>query len=551
MILFSHISGRTLALGRQVEWRGLAMAAEELERFAQTGFFGPVRVLSTEECRTFLDEVDASAPRPLGWKKGAAATSSAYYRIATRPEIIEVVSELLGGEVMLWGASLIERDPDQKHPWHTDIESSAPDGTTASVWIGLENATAESSLLVVSRSHRLGLTVQEARHGRGIAREEADADDILLLAREHDGRAQIINTRAGDGDALFFDGRLWHGTHNVSGRTRRALLLQYATSGTAIRVPDLGQPNWPFRMLDQPRPPCLLVRGSASPDSNRLVPGPAAEGTSSQGRPLTSRIQQLRLPLEVDEKRGWRPHPLFSGRTANLPALSCHASALLHGRSPHPPHTHAEEELLLVLAGEVEVDLPSAEAAMRLQPGEFVYYPEGFAHTLRTTSGETANYVMLKWRGEQGAEAAALPFGRFRTAAAGVLFEGPTEYLRKLHAHVTLLEPGSGYEPHVDAYDVAIVLLDGEVETIGGRVTPHDVVFYRAGEAHGMRCLGDAPARYLVFEFHGRTWLGTGQLRDPRLRAKLGMVLGRARAAQRRRAGSLRLPKRRPPAAAA
>jgi quercetin dioxygenase-like cupin family protein len=201
--------------------------------------------------------------------------------------------------------------------------------------------------------------------------------------------------------------------------------------------------------------------------------------------------------------------------------------------------------LLLVLAGEVELDLPSTEA-MRLQPGEFVYYPQGFAHTLRTTSDEAANYVMFKWRGEQETGAAALPFARFRTAAAGVLFEGPTEYLRKLHAHVTVLEPGRGYEPHVDAYDVAIVLLEGEVETIGGRGRPHDVIFYRAGEAHGMRCLGDAPARYLVFEFHGRTWLGTRQLRNPRLRAKLGHVLRRARAAQRRRAASLRVPKRRP-----
>jgi redox-sensitive bicupin YhaK (pirin superfamily) len=83
------------------------------------------------------------------------------------------------------------------------------------------------------------------------------------------------------------------------------------------------------------------------------------------------------------------------------------------------------------------------------------------------------------------------------------VFEGPTMFLGKLHAHVTTLQPGAGYAPHVDGYDVAILTLAGTVETVGQRVDPLSVIYYGAGEPHGMCNVGAAVARYLVFEFHG------------------------------------------------
>jgi hypothetical protein len=84
-----------------------------------------------------------------------------------------------------------------------------------------------------------------------------------------------------------------------------------------------------------------------------------------------------------------------------------------------------------------------------------------------------------------------------------LLFEGPTAYLRKLHSHTSTLTPGASYDPHIDDYDVAIILLEGQVETLGKRVGPYSVIFYRAGEPHGMRNPGESMAKYVVFEFHG------------------------------------------------
>src|SRR5687768_17589766 len=105
--------------------------------FAERGYAGPVRVLSSGECREF-DHAARSANRraPLDWEKGNAVTSRAFLELATRPAIVDVVCALLGEDVMLWGASIQERDAGAVHPWHTDIESAAPAARTVSVWIG-------------------------------------------------------------------------------------------------------------------------------------------------------------------------------------------------------------------------------------------------------------------------------------------------------------------------------------------------------------------------------------------------------------------------------
>ena len=44
--------------------------------------------------------------------------------------------------------------------------------------------------------------------------------------------------------------------------------------------------------------------------------------------------------------------------------------------------------------------------------------------------------------------------------------------------------PGAGYDPHVDANDMVIIVLEGEIETLGERVAPHGVVIYPTGEPH-------------------------------------------------------------------
>ncbi|MBF8276451.1 MAG: hypothetical protein HW390_1524 [Candidatus Brocadiaceae bacterium] len=235
---------------------------------------------------------------------------------------------------------------------------------------------------------------------------------------------------------------------------------------------------------------------------------------------LDSQVFPLNLPLAPDERKGWRGYPVFKGCTRNVNTLSCHVSALTHGNSPHPPHTHRDEEILLLLSGEADIILREdsafgTEQRRRLKPGHGVYYPSQFSHTIVTISREPAQYFILRWTSPYHTKDKPLAFRQFDLNNSalpesgiagfrmGLVLEGPTGCLRKLHCHTSTLSPGAGYAPHTDVNDVVIMLLAGEIETLGQRVSPHSIVFYPAGKPHGMRNPGTAPAHYVVFEFHG------------------------------------------------
>src|SRR5690242_12341339 len=64
--------------------------------FADVGFLSPQRILSAVECQRFMRASDnARRVAPLDWSKGRAVTSRAYYEIAARPAILDVVRQLL------------------------------------------------------------------------------------------------------------------------------------------------------------------------------------------------------------------------------------------------------------------------------------------------------------------------------------------------------------------------------------------------------------------------------------------------------------------------
>jgi quercetin dioxygenase-like cupin family protein len=504
----------------------------QLSRFDDDGFVGPVRLFTDPEWSRVAHHVtSASHPAPADWTKGRAVTDPTLYWLATRPPLLDGLTRLLGADVVLWGVSVIRRKPGQEHPWHTDIESSASEGGFASVWIGVEHTGRESGLQLIRRSHRLGVTIQEAAARRGIARGEAAAHTVLAWAREIDPLAEIVQPEIRDGDALFFDGRLWHGSHNALRRvTRTALLLQYAKASRKVRRPDFSRLEWPFRFLDE-APPVLLVHGTAPQGVNRIVQPPAGKG----GEVIASSLHRLALPLGEDPVKGWRPHPLFRGPTPLLERMGSHVSVLSPGHSPHPPHVHPEEELLIVLDGEAEIVLADDASGRharteRLTAGSFSYYPSGQHHTIRNAATQPVTYLMFKWIAAPSGAPRPLDTRIVHAASvqppAGVngfgatrVFEQGTAYLRRLHCHLSVVQPGGGYDSHVDAHDVAIVVLSGRIETLGEVVGPCGVVYCGAGTPHGLTNPGDEPARYLVFEFHaaepahaslpGRRWWKT------------------------------------------
>lgn len=491
------------------------MQADQRLTFATDGFLAPVPLFSAAECRRIAEYLSRNHPEPPDWHKARAVSERFLYDLAVHPKLLQLITGLLGEDVVLWGGSAVGRQAGEGHPCHTDIESARPEGGFVSVWIGVENTTRESAVQVISGSHRVGRTVQEERADRGMARAEGTAEAMLEAVRAHVPDALLVRPEVRDGDALVFDGRLWHASHNTTSRRRLALLFQYASANVPVRIPDLSQLDWPFRHLDEPLPPVILVAGSDASNVNRLVPAPSPPAPE---RPLVvTAVHEFDLPLATAEE--FQSFFAFRGPTRTFAEMSCHASVLPAGETPHPPHIHSEEELLIPLVGDVDLVIAESPAdpsptVHRARPGSFAYYPTGQHHTIRNSGDSAVAYLMFKWRasGSGGDTPLATRIWDYSTIAAPPaarpfwthrIFEAPTLWLRKLHAHLTVLKPGGGYEPHVDGYDVAIVLLSGVVETIGRTVEPLSVIYYAAGEPHGIRNVGTKEARYLVFEFHG------------------------------------------------
>jgi mannose-6-phosphate isomerase-like protein (cupin superfamily) len=483
--------------------------------FDDRGFIGPVRLLSNGQRTLMLNHLAFGGRiKSETWSKATAVHDRLWFDLASRPELLALLRPLLGENIILWGATVVDRLPGQAHEWHVDIESSDPDRRHASVWIGLINIGRESGLTFVSGSHGFGKTIQEVRHRKGYQRGQASDETVLSWAREFDPAAELVQPDVADGDALVFDGRIWHGSLNRRDDTRIALLLQYAAVDAPVFIPDDKHLDWPFK-LKSLRPPVIVVSGRGDGATNREVaPPPTSPKDAAQ---IVTEVRPL-SPLPDPGDGGLRSYPLFGGMTEVHDVIGCHASVLRPGNVPHPPHAHIEEEILIVLDGQAELlvgdgpDLDDA-TAYKAEPGTFVYYPAYRHHTLRNTGSGLLTYLMFKWHGDPVSTDDPLaicivdsqdrPPQQPNPWLTRLPFEGPTNFLGKLHSHFSEIAPGGGYEPHADPYDVAIVVLSGIVETVGRKVEPFGVVYYAAGEPHGLRSVGTEPARYVVFEFHG------------------------------------------------
>jgi uncharacterized cupin superfamily protein/quercetin dioxygenase-like cupin family protein len=480
--------------------------------FFRDGFFGPIDLLTRAQCELILKHYRRGVPpRKPEWPKDLAVHDRLFYEVTRQPALIALLRPILGEDIKLWGASVVERAPGQTHIWHTDIETSAPDGRFVTVWIGLENTSQDSALQLISRSHRFGRPIQQEVYERGMRRGEATDAMVMAWAQERDCLSDFVQPDMSDGQALFSDGRLWHASNNAGDRTRAALLLQYTATDTPVVIPDFNHLEWPFRFTSAESPSVVVTANSKT---RNVAPLPSA--CASRARPVRSQVH----PGSGFEEScdGWAHYHLFQGPTPLLTEMESHVSVLSPGCSPHPPHCHVQEELLIVLCGEAEILIangpnPNGARIERLRPGCFVYYPAYQYHTIRNTSASPVTYLMYKWQSAPAEVSHPMQTKVFATNGAPqrspmqpmampVLFEASTAYLDKLHAHVTDLQVGAGYPAHIDDYDVAIVVLSGTVETLCKKLGPGGTVFYAAGEPHGMRNVGDEPARYLVFEFH-------------------------------------------------
>jgi XRE family transcriptional regulator, regulator of sulfur utilization len=124
-----------------------------------------------------------------------------------------------------------------------------------------------------------------------------------------------------------------------------------------------------------------------------LLPGAfAAEGLSSaMGSTVFDWDTIPAQPREYGSVRTFCRAP-----TATLDELEIHATTLDPGKSPHPPHRHPNEELMILWKGELEA-LENGKWT-RVGPGSVIFSASNQLHGLRNPGSEPAVYHVINWK---------------------------------------------------------------------------------------------------------------------------------------------------------
>jgi XRE family transcriptional regulator, regulator of sulfur utilization len=96
-------------------------------------------------------------------------------------------------------------------------------------------------------------------------------------------------------------------------------------------------------------------------------------------------------PTEVGSVRSF-----FKVRTPTLEQLEVHVTTLNPGKSPHPPHRHPNEEMLIIRQGTVEA-LVNGEWK-RVGPGSVIFFASNQLHGLRNGGPEPAVYHVINFK---------------------------------------------------------------------------------------------------------------------------------------------------------
>jgi mannose-6-phosphate isomerase-like protein (cupin superfamily) len=92
----------------------------------------------------------------------------------------------------------------------------------------------------------------------------------------------------------------------------------------------------------------------------------------------------------------WRRH--LRGDTHGTKGFVVSRFTLKPGQAPHPPHQHADEELMILAEGSGTWHLEGKDSAARA--GDVAYAAPFGMHGLRNTGTAPLSYYVIKWTGK-------------------------------------------------------------------------------------------------------------------------------------------------------
>lgn len=209
---------------------------------------------------------------------------------------------------------------------------------------------------------------------------------------------------------------------------------------------------------------------------------------------------------------------ILEGGTTSLFNLEVHASILEPGKAPHPPHTHTDqEELMIVKEGTVKITIDGSSKI--LGPGSIALAMPGDEHGVENAGNTQATCLVLKYKGrkpnnERGKQAGGsfmLNWNELKTNNTGKgyrrdFFKRATSQLAQFEMHTTALNADSAsHAPHTHVQEEILFIIRGNVTMhIDGKLYPAstgDIVFLPSMIPHALLNTGKEQCEYFAFQW--------------------------------------------------
>jgi quercetin dioxygenase-like cupin family protein len=115
----------------------------------------------------------------------------------------------------------------------------------------------------------------------------------------------------------------------------------------------------------------------------------------SADKPILSSTAISWEEIQAKGEPGARARQVFRDPTATLDELELHVTTLPVGQSPHPPHKHPDEEIVIIKEGWVEAMVDGQPR--KLGPGSIIFQAANQMHSLRNVGDIPAVYHVIKW----------------------------------------------------------------------------------------------------------------------------------------------------------
>ena len=113
------------------------------------------------------------------------------------------------------------------------------------------------------------------------------------------------------------------------------------------------------------------------------------------GKPLMHSSIFNWATLKVTPTKQGERRAVFDSPTPTLADFECHITTLNPGESPHPPHRHADEDLMIIREGTVEA--LQGDRTNLVTTGGIIFEASNELHGLRNMGTNRATYFVFKF----------------------------------------------------------------------------------------------------------------------------------------------------------